>query len=219
MEKIVLKEVISGGQVGADQGGLLAAKENCFLIGGWAPKGYRTRNGNRPDILRDIFFLQERETSSYRHRTFANVQDSDGTILFCNDFGTAGIKCTKEAIGFYKKPSYDVITDMKTDDPQLDQRIFESIFEWIKIHQIKVLNVAGNSQPQPAMFTRSYRFFNGLFIFINEKQGGTNERDSNGYSKKDAGRSGWRNSRRQKIRRERKQIRRDKDYENYAKHS
>lgn len=208
MGKILLKEVISGGQIGVDQAGLLAAKENYFLTGGWAPKDYRTRNGNRPDILRDIFYLKERETSSYRHRTFANVQDSDGTILFCNDFGSAGIRCTKEAIAFYGRPSFDVFHDLDAQE-----QFLQRIVDWLIENKIKVLNIAGNSQPPSDIFVRSYKFFNGLFFYIRQQQGGDSiGSDGNGRIEKNARRVDWRFRRRQKVRRKGEQSRR------YASH-
>ncbi|MDY6957780.1 MAG: putative molybdenum carrier protein [Halobacteriota archaeon] len=208
MGEILLKEVISGGQIGVDQAGLLAAKENYYLTGGWAPKNYRTRNGNRPDILRDIFFLKERETHSYKMRTFANVQDSDGTLLFCNDFGSTGIKCTKEAIAFYNKPSFDVFHDIEPNE-----QLFERIIDWIIEHKIKVLNIAGNSQPPSDIFVRAYKFLNGLFIYIRQQQGGDPiERDSYERIAKNARLLDGRYRRRQKVRRKGEQSRR------YASH-
>lgn len=210
-DKILLKKVISGGQVGVDQAGLLAAKENYFLTGGWAPLGFRTRKGNQPTVLRDVFHLKEQiGGKGYRDRTWQNVQDSDGTLLFCNNFSSAGIRCTKNAIGFHQKPSFDVMTDMKTDVPSLDDDIYKSITKWLIEHKIKVLNIAGNSRPPSDIFLRSYRFLNGLFIYIRNQQGGDSfGRKRSGHSEKDARTVSGSYRRRQKVRRKKQQGRRN----------
>lgn len=44
-------QIISGGQTGADQAGLAAAKELGLETGGWLPKGCITDEGRRPDLL------------------------------------------------------------------------------------------------------------------------------------------------------------------------
>jgi len=44
-DKIGLEMVISGGQTGADRGGLIAAKELGIPTGGTAPLGYKTEAG------------------------------------------------------------------------------------------------------------------------------------------------------------------------------
>jgi hypothetical protein len=88
-----LKKVISGGQVGADLGGLAAAKSLCIPTGGFAPQGYRTANGVNLE-LRDIFGLIECPTSDYKSRTYLNVLNSDATLRFAGDFDSPGEKCT-----------------------------------------------------------------------------------------------------------------------------
>ena len=44
----MLECIISGGQTGADQGGLLAARKSGIQTGGWCPLGWRTELGPAP---------------------------------------------------------------------------------------------------------------------------------------------------------------------------
>lgn len=94
-----IERVISGGQTGADQGGLVAAKSLGIPTGGFLPKGCTTLDGPRPDLLM-AYGLEEHESSEYPPRTYANVQASAGTIRFAADFNSAGERCTLKAIRF-----------------------------------------------------------------------------------------------------------------------
>jgi hypothetical protein len=75
-----LTKIISGGQTGADQGGLLAGEDLGLATGGWAPLGWRTDEGPRPD-LGTRFGLREDHSRYYSQRTRRNVRDSDGTLI------------------------------------------------------------------------------------------------------------------------------------------
>lgn len=132
-----LKRVISGGQTGADQAGLRAAKIFGLETGGWLPKGCRTLDGPRFDLLTD-FNMVEHISSSYAPRTEANVRDSDATIRFATTFSSAGEICTKKAINWYKKPSKSINTNNPIDVAE--------IALWIKENNFETLNVAGNSE-------------------------------------------------------------------------
>src|SRR5690606_40779974 len=79
-KKLILRKIISGGQQGADFGGLLAGKDLNLETGGTAPKDYRTENGSNYKLIE--FGLKEHSSFEYPPRTKQNVQDSDGTIIF-----------------------------------------------------------------------------------------------------------------------------------------
>lgn len=156
----MIEKVISGGQTGADQAGLSVARNLSITTGGWATKGYRTSIGPNPDLLGNTFGLVEMPTESYKTRTWENVKDSDGTIRLCVDFTTPGEKCTANAIRTYKKPSYDV----DLNDPAL----VDDVINWIRINNIKILNVAGNSQNTRGqdIFNLSYKYLFSLLSRI-----------------------------------------------------
>jgi len=71
--------VISGGQIGADQAGLSAAKACGIRTGGSAPLGWLTSRGPQKKLLRR-YGLKEHYQKGYKARTWANVKNSDGTI-------------------------------------------------------------------------------------------------------------------------------------------
>ncbi len=132
-----LKKVISGGQTGADQGGLQAAQLRGLETGGHAPKGYWTLKGSNYD-LRDIFNLEEHQHPAYPPRTEANVKNSDATIRFAAKFNSAGERCTLRAIRSHKKPYLDI--DI------IDPISPEEVGEWLEKNEVEVLNVAGNAE-------------------------------------------------------------------------
>src|SRR3546814_711341 len=74
--------VISGGQTGADQGGLLGARDAGVRTGGTVPKGWRTEDGAASWLAE--FGLVEGQGKSYSARTRANAAAADGTVLFGN---------------------------------------------------------------------------------------------------------------------------------------
>lgn len=131
----MLKKIISGGQRGADQAGLAAAKDIGLETGGWAPRGWITLNGSNPLLAR--LGLKEHSSPKYPPRTYANVKDSDGTIRLAYDFNSPGEVCTLKAINFYNKPWFDV--DLS------DLTFIFDVTDWIDKNGIKVLNVAGNA--------------------------------------------------------------------------
>jgi len=132
----MLRKIISGGQTGADMGGLDAAKQFGFETGGMAPKGYLTEKGKTPMLAE--YGLIESEKSDYVPRTYDNAKNGDGTIRIAHDFNSAGELCTLKAINQYNKPYIDVNVHNPPDH--------EVVAQWIIDNKIEVLNVAGNRE-------------------------------------------------------------------------
>jgi hypothetical protein len=136
-------KVVSGGQSGADFGGLAAAKACGIETGGWMPCGFLTEYGPQPHWA-DMFNLKEHPVPVQDHylayvlRTRANVRDSDGTIRFASDWKSPGETCTLKAIKDYHKPHIDVDINSPID--------YSVVSEWMKNNRIQVLNVAGNRE-------------------------------------------------------------------------
>jgi len=130
-----LKRVCSGGQRGADQGGLAAAQDMGLETGGWIPKGFLTLNGEMPWLAE--LNIKEHPSSKYPPRTFLNVKETDATIRLAYNFQTPGELCTLKAIQQYKKPYYDI----NLYEPDF---IFD-VIKWIERNNIVTLNVAGNA--------------------------------------------------------------------------
>jgi hypothetical protein len=133
----MLKQIISGGQTGADLAGLEAAKELGIPTGGFMPKGCLTEKGKDPFLLQK-FNLKEHTSSEYSPRTFANVRDSDATVIFAKDFSSAGTFTTLKALKQYNRPFLKI--DVKKPCS------YEFFTEWLVKNKIEVLNVAGNRE-------------------------------------------------------------------------
>ncbi len=132
-ENLQLVKIISGGQTGADQGGLLAGKElEGIETGGTAPNRFRTELGSSVNLLKDYFGLRESDWIDYSSRTRDNVRDSDGTVLF-GDANSVGSTLTLQTCIYTAKP---YIINPSTAE----------LLSWAIEHEIKILNVAGNRE-------------------------------------------------------------------------
>jgi hypothetical protein len=126
----MLRKIISGGQTGADRGGLQAGKKLGLETGGTAPRGFRTENGPDPSLAG--FGLAEHRSAHFGPRTVRNVEDSDGTVWF-------GLTDTRGALLTLK-------TAIRLDRPLLLNPLPGALLEWIEKNRIAVLNVAGNRE-------------------------------------------------------------------------
>ena len=100
----MITKIISGGQTGADRGGLDAAIYCNGPHGGWCPKGRKAEDG----IIPSRYHLNELVTTEYLPRTKANVIDSDATVIFTYGPLTGGSLKTATFAHHLKKPWYEV---------------------------------------------------------------------------------------------------------------
>jgi hypothetical protein len=147
-----LKKVISGGQCGADKGGLVAAYSYYIETGGHVPKGYKTCQGNDPTL--SIYELTEDSSTSYTPRTVKNIQNSDGTIIFSTNLESPGTVLTIKTCKELNKP-FHIICD--------DYQIPNFTAEWIINKKIEVLNVAGNRDKVKGVNT--HYMMAGLYLY------------------------------------------------------
>ena len=129
-------KIISGGQTGADLGGITLAQDLGFETGGWAPKGWVTSEGHKEELLKS-FGLIESE-NDYKGRTWENVRDSNATIRLAVDLESPGEKCTMDAINYFKKPWIDI--DLLNPKP------VQEVIEFLVLVKPAILNIAGNTQ-------------------------------------------------------------------------
>ena len=144
----MLTKIISGGQTGADQGALIAARALGIPTGGVAPRGWLTEEGPRKDLLTS-FGLVECSEPGYAARTRENVAAADGTLVVGHHV-TGGTKLTVDVILELKKPVF--FLPYGSDDTQ-------EFLEWIGLNSISVLNVAGDREsesPGIGAFTREF---------------------------------------------------------------
>lgn len=135
-----LRRVVSGGQTGADRGGLDAALALGLPVGGWAPLGFRAEDGRIPAIYAK--HMHEAPSSSYYERTRLNVRDSHGTLVlsFAEHLLGGSAQTLREArrIG---RPCHHLWLSRIGQIGQIDP-IAETL-AWLRRREILILNVAG----------------------------------------------------------------------------
>ncbi|MFZ2656634.1 MAG: putative molybdenum carrier protein [Victivallales bacterium] len=150
---IIISKIISGGQTGADRGGLDAAIAMKIPHGGWCPKDRKAEDGVIPSRYR----LKEIKSSFYQERTKKNVVDSDATIVFCFGKASGGSELTVEYARQYKKPVLVIDLDKEEDHAEkistwLEQRVAARLLadtekDWTPPMKI-TLNVAGSRESE-----------------------------------------------------------------------
>jgi len=149
----MITKVISGGQTGADQAGLLAARACGIETGGTAPDGFYTDAGE--NYLLSTFGLIAQ--GDYRSRTVKNVKDADGTVLLSITLESPGSILTRNESKRQGKPyiEFDLVeisgirrqgAEFQLEYVGLRQAITNDLVKFIAENNIQVLNVAGNRE-------------------------------------------------------------------------
>ena len=131
----MLKKIISGGQVGAEQGALDAAIKYNFHHGGWIQKGRKTQSG----ILPDKYKLEEMSVAGYKDRIEQNVIGSDGTVIISHGDLSGGADYSMKMTIIHKRPTLHI--DLKETPAFIAA---SKINTWIVENNIEVLNVTGS---------------------------------------------------------------------------
>jgi hypothetical protein len=118
----MITKLISGGQTGADRGGLDAAIHCDLPHGVWCPKGRKAEDG----IIPAEYHLTEMLTPAYLPRTQANLIDSDATIIFTYGPLSGGSLKTATYAHHLEKPYHDI--DLLRTTPK--QAVIE-IMRWL----------------------------------------------------------------------------------------
>lgn len=132
-------KVISGGQTGADQGGLEAARLLGLPTGGWAPAGYRTEDGPQYS-LQHLYGLVEMPRAGYLERTIANARMSDATIIF--GVHSVGSRATEKACN--GKPYIWVFSSQPWE--RHADNYLETVVLFLRQVHPSILNIAGNRE-------------------------------------------------------------------------
>lgn len=137
-----LTSIISGGQTGADRGGLDAAIALDLGWGGWAPKGWRAEDGEIPLIYRER--MRCSSSADYGMRTRLNVQDSDGTLIisFAEEL-TGGSEYTRKQCHEVQKKPYVHLVLPERGKTRVPDEVAAEIRKWVAGSRINILNVAG----------------------------------------------------------------------------
>jgi len=148
-----LYRVISGGQTGADQAGLFAATKFKVRTGGTAPDNWNTSRGSNP--LLAAFGLQA--YGNLNERTEINIRDSDGTVIFTEQFDSPGSVITRSFCLKHKKPFLDIDLSCHVAKELSGEltavggglsgcEVAQKIAAFLREHNIGILNVAGNRE-------------------------------------------------------------------------
>lgn len=134
--------IASGGQSGADQGALRAAKAKGVPTGGWIMKGFYTEDGPKPELAE--YGLKEIEGyQTYPHRTKANVRDADAVLWFGNPHSPGG-KLTLRLAQECNLDTFVVYTFADGQPREVADWIFGHVLEGEE--GVQTLMVAGNRE-------------------------------------------------------------------------
>jgi predicted Rossmann-fold nucleotide-binding protein len=147
--------IISGGQTGADRGGLDAAIELGIPHGGWCPKGRRAEDGPIPPRYK----LRETPTPNYPERTERNVLAADGTVVFTHGPPERGSALTLALTAKHRKPALHVDLDALSEAEAVDR-----LRAWLAETGAAILNVAGSREGRsPGLRDRVWRIVKAAF--------------------------------------------------------
>jgi len=148
----MISRIVSGGQTGADRGGLDAAIHCGLPHGGWCPQGRRAEDG----VIPSVYDLMESSSTDYRTRTEANVVDSDATIIFTYGLLEDGSLLTAEFAEKHSKPWLHI--DLNTTGRR---HAVETIVEWLRTKcpstcELNVAGQRGSKAPQIAQVVKAW---------------------------------------------------------------
>lgn len=139
-------KVVSGGQTGADRGGLDAAIGLGLRHGGWCPKGRRSEDGRIPERYK----LRETRSPKYRERTERNVRGSQGTVIFTRGPLEGGSALTADLARKYRKPLVHIDLAVVAEREAEDRLV-----TWLIDNGVAILNVAGSRESKARGLYRS----------------------------------------------------------------
>lgn len=134
-----IKKIISGGQTGADRGGLESAIECNLEYGGYIPLHRKAEDGIVP--LRYVNMV-EIPSNDYKARTKLNVQDSDVTLIFCHGAPKGGSKFTVDCCKMMKRDHLVIDLDFSFEGCLME---LEEFFQGILFNDL-VVNIAGTRE-------------------------------------------------------------------------
>jgi hypothetical protein len=128
--------IVSGGQTGADRGGLDAAMALGISTDGFCPRGRLAEDGRVPDR----YNVRETGTANYGERTALNVRFSDATIIFHYGMLSRGSKLTERLARKMGKARLVVKLD------RFGAEHVDGIRAWLNVARPEILNVAGQRE-------------------------------------------------------------------------
>jgi hypothetical protein len=174
-EKIMIKKIISGGRIGADQAALDVAIKMGIPHGGWIQKGRKTQRG----ILPEKYQLKEMPVAGFKERIEQNIIDSDGTVIISHGNLTGGSDYGQEMAKKHNRPCLHI--DLNETPLSI---VPSEINTWIIENNIEILNVTGSrASEDPKIYKDTMNIIEGTILLglIGAKTG----EDFTDYDKKD----------------------------------
>ena len=135
-------KIISGGQTGADKGGLIAAKKANIKTGGIAPKGFMTEAGK--DLsLKTEYGLRENFSDDLKERTLSNLRGAHCTVVFATKPGSKGTKFTIDSLKKEKR-KHLVLSPYEDDAVEKVREFLNTVYD--KYKNPIIINIAGNRE-------------------------------------------------------------------------
>lgn len=163
----MLKKIISGGQVGADQAALDAAIKYNFPHGGCIQKGRKTENG----ILPYGYKLKELSLGVHPNYTERNVINSDGTLIISHGKLKGGSSLPRRLAKKHNRPCLHI--DLN-DTPAFIAS--SKINAWIIEHNIEILNITGSRVSKDSKIYENVKYIiEGVILrsLVNARSGST----------------------------------------------
>ena len=152
----MLRKIISGGQVGADQAALDAAIKYNFPHGGCIQKGLKTENG----ILPYEYKLKELTSGVHPNYTERNVINSDGTLIISHGKLKGGSALPRRLAKKYNR--YCLHIDLNETHAFIAS---SKINAWIIEHNIEILNVTGSrASKDPKIYQDTKYVIEGVIL-------------------------------------------------------
>ncbi len=156
-----IKQIISGGQTGADRAALDFGLENRINIGGFVPKNRLAEDGRIPDRNKHLI---ETETENPAERTELNVRNSDATLILSHGELKGGSLLTKEFAEKYKKPFLHIdFSALKIEQAA------EKTQKWLDSIVCEKFNIAGSRASEDAKIYDDTKVFLQKLTCVFEK--------------------------------------------------
>jgi hypothetical protein len=148
-------KIVSGGQTGVDRAALDVALMHGIDCGGWCPAGRVDELGRIPDR----YPVHELRSGRFTERTLQNVEDSDATVIIYTGKIAGG---TAQTVRFCQQlRRLHASIDASQIAPENGA---ELISDFVRKHNIEVLNVAGPRQSEwPEGYDYAFRALDCFF--------------------------------------------------------
>ena len=153
-----VSKIISGGQNGAERGGLIAARDLGIQTGGTAPKGWLAEDGSQAQFFRNLYMV-ECDDPTYPSNLEANVLNSGGTLLVGRD-GTGLNQLVDQIDKRGDKPVFHLIYPVSVHET-VERQPGEFRF-WLRLHWVQHTQ---HHWRTPANMSRNLRIYAGLYSF------------------------------------------------------